>query len=271
MGRVAFPVPTSDPSFDGPDLAAQPGLRSQSGQLAELRRLAERVAPVVLAREQTLPVLPALQPLLPGRALRRGTQVAVGGLGATSLALALVAGPTAAGSWVAAVGLPGLGLAAAGELGVALERVVLVREPPPASWGAVVAALVDAFDVILLPGGVRGRRGDGRRVLARVRERGAVVVQVASGGWATASGPTGPSSLDGQGAEVQLVGRRVRWSGLGRGWGHLTGRQVVVEAGGRRAAGRPRRVTLRIDPSGRIDAVAEVVDGPTEDGWPSSR
>jgi hypothetical protein len=254
---VAVPVPQVDRS-------------TQLGRLAQLGQLAEQVRPAALAREQTLPVLPPLEALLPGRALQRGTCVAVGGEAATTLALALVAGPSGAGSWVAAVGLPGLGLVAAGELGVALERLVLVREPPSASWGAVVAALVDAFDVVLLPAGARGRRGDGRRVLARVRERGAVVVQVAGGpaggaGGGGAAGSLGArrggaaGSLDGQGAEVRLVGRQVRWSGLGQGWGHLGARQVVVEASGRRAAGRARRVTLVVEPWGQVDAVAEVV------------
>src|SRR5690606_40193124 len=90
-----------------------------------LGTLAERVRPTTLAREQRLPVLRPLEVLVPGAGLRRGSTVAVGSApgvtGATSLALALAAGASQNGSWVAAVGLRSLGLAAAAELGVALE------------------------------------------------------------------------------------------------------------------------------------------------------
>ena len=87
-------------------------------------------------------MLPPSRPLLPGGGLRRGATVSVtaaaGVGGATSLALALVAEASRAGSWVAAVGLPSLGLVAADELGVALERLVLVAAPgarrPGAGW-----------------------------------------------------------------------------------------------------------------------------------------
>src|SRR5207302_7365787 len=90
------------------------------GQVAapELKNLAR---PVSLARERTLPVLPALAELLPEGGLRRGSTVTVLG-DATSLALALLAGPSQAGSWCAAVGLPSLGLVAAAEVGIVLER-----------------------------------------------------------------------------------------------------------------------------------------------------
>ncbi|HET7517462.1 MAG TPA: hypothetical protein VFN05_07175, partial [Actinomycetes bacterium] len=47
------------------------------------------------ADERLLPVVPALQPLLPGRGLRRGTTVVVAS--SAALALALVAGASAAG------------------------------------------------------------------------------------------------------------------------------------------------------------------------------
>src|SRR3954463_126996 len=70
-----------------------------------LRDLQRRTRPVAMAGERLLPVLRALEELLPDRGLRRGPTVAVGGgVGATSLALALAAGPSAAGSWCAAVG-----------------------------------------------------------------------------------------------------------------------------------------------------------------------
>ncbi|HKE74872.1 MAG TPA: hypothetical protein VKB57_14725, partial [Acidimicrobiales bacterium] len=128
--------------------------------------LAARVRPADLARDRRLPVLPALAELLPGGGLRRGTTVAVGAAagvtGATSLALALAAGPSQAGSWVAAVGLGSLGLVAGAGMGMALERLVLVSDPRDRpGWAPVVAALVDGFDVVLVAGGSSGRPAGG--------------------------------------------------------------------------------------------------------------
>jgi hypothetical protein len=227
------------------------------------------VAPVDLARTRRLPVLPALAPLLPGGGLQRGTTVAVGtqdGLpGATSLALALAAGASQAGSWVAAVGLGALGLVAATELGVALDRLVLVADPGRQrdGWASVVAALVDGFDVVLVAGQPEGRgrdqgqrrgRGtglrpaDARRLVARARERGAVLMAV--GG-----------DLPGERSPVRLTVVAAAWTGLGEGWGHLAGRRMTVETGGRGEAARPRRAELWLpDADGAVGAVEPVTD-----------
>src|SRR5690242_8664202 len=105
--------------------------RATSAELIRLAEIAERARPVALAREQVLPVLPALESLLPG-GLRRGSTITVAG--STALALVLLAGPVQAGSWVAAAGVSSLGLAAASELGVALDRLVLVADPPADAW-----------------------------------------------------------------------------------------------------------------------------------------
>ena len=194
--------------------------------LDSLGELAERVRPVTLTREQRLPVLPAFEGLLPGAGLRRGATVSIGSAagvgGATSLALALVAEASRTGSWVAAVGLPSLGLVAADELGVALERLVLVAAPERDAWGGVVAALVDGFDLVILHAGRTGvRTADARRLVARARERGAVLLQL---------GPGWP-----EGADLQLQVTRSRWEGLDDGHGHLQARKVRV------TARRPRR------------------------------
>ncbi len=184
--------------------------------------LREIVEPVSLAGEHVLPVLPCLSGLVPGGALQRGSTVAVEG--STSLAMALMAGSSASGSWCAAVGLPSLGLVAAAELGVALERLALVREPGE-SWPSVVAALLDAMDVVVVrpPGPVRGSHV--RRLAARARERGAVLVPM--GSW--------------EGADVCLRVTRSEWHGLGAGHGYLRSRRSEVTARGRGAAARPRQ------------------------------
>jgi hypothetical protein len=64
------------------------------GDPRSLVEAAERVRPVSLARDQLLPVVPALLDLLPDPGLARGSMVSVGatrGGGSTALALALAA------------------------------------------------------------------------------------------------------------------------------------------------------------------------------------
>jgi hypothetical protein len=218
------------------------------GDQTALAAAAEQARPIALAREHVLGVLDALAPLLPDAGLRRGTTLAVGGPAASSLALALVAGPTVAGSWAGAVGMPSLGLLAASEMGVALERLLLVADPPSAEWATVVATLVDGVDIVLVrpPGSVR--MGDARRLQARARQRGAVVIVV---------GPVGTLEPD-----LTMAIEEEVWVGLEAGAGHLQGRRVTVVASGRRAAARPRRLALWLpDADGhvRIHDAAEVV------------
>jgi tetratricopeptide (TPR) repeat protein len=138
-------------AFDSMGMTLTEGvyLTTDSGQpRVWLEELAERVRPVTLAGEQLLPVPRALEPLLPDAGLRRGRTVAVDG--SLALALALVAGASAAGSWVVAVGLPDLGVVAAAEAGIALERLALVPRVGAKAWGTVVAALLEAIDVVLV-------------------------------------------------------------------------------------------------------------------------
>jgi len=235
-----------------------PGDRADGRPLAAL---ADRLRPPELARDRRLPVLPALDGLLPAAGLRRGTTAAVdarpGVAGATSLALALAAGASQAGSWVAAVGLGSLGLVAASEMGVAFERLALVADPgrERAGWASVVAALVDGFDVVLVATGADAGRpaggvrpADARRLVARVRERGAVLVAV--GG-----------DLPGERSPLRLTVTSSRWQGLGEGWGHLQGRRMTVEAAGRGEAARDRRAELWLPgPEGTAAAVEPVAE-----------
>jgi hypothetical protein len=189
-----------------------------------------------LAAERLLPVVPALQPLLPGRGLRRGTTVTVSR--SAALALALVAGASAAGSWMAAVGLPDLGIVAAAETGIALERLALVPAPGARAWPTVVAALLDAVDVVLVRSPARLPAAQARRLAARARERGAVLVPL--GAWP-------------QPADLRLAVTSSAWSGLGQGHGTLQARRVEVLVTGRGAATRERRSLLWLpSPDGTI-------------------
>ncbi|MBA3655288.1 MAG: hypothetical protein H0W70_13975 [Actinobacteria bacterium] len=196
--------------------------RTQETRTQEtLRELAGKAAPVTLAGDKILPVLPPFEPLLPG-GLRRGTTVTVSG--SLGLALAVIAGPSQAGAWCAAVGFPSLGLVAAAEAGIALERFPMVADPGD-DWATVVGALLEAFDVVLLKAPAGGAT---RRLEARARERGAVLV--VAGDW--------------PGADVHLSVARSEWEGLGDGHGHLQGHRLEVVATGRRAAARERRADI---------------------------
>jgi hypothetical protein len=206
-----------------------------------------------LAAERLLPVVPALQPLLPGRGLRRGTTVTVSR--SAALALALVAGASAAGSWMAAVGLPDLGIVAAAETGIALERLALVPTPGAGAWASVVAALLDAVDVVLVRSPARLPAAQARRLAARARERGAVLVPL--GVWP-------------EPADLRLAVTASAWRGLGQGHGRLQSRQVEVLVAGRGAASRERRALLWLpSPDGTIAPVAP--PGTVDDRGPASR
>ena len=250
---VALARPFSDPGGDdsGP----------RAGPAADLRALAERVAPTTLARGRTIPVLPPLAGLLgpaapadggsgrpeaqrgagvddraaPG--LRRGATATVagsGGWGATSLAFALLAAATQAGSWAAVVGLPAAHAPAAAHLGVALERLAFVPDGATLGhWPTVVAALLDGVDLVVaaVPPGLRAP--DARRLAARARERGSVLVPLL---------PPGASWVEGADLRLRVVA--ATWHGVGAGHGFLQARQVEVTATGRGAAGRERSVRL---------------------------
>jgi|DEB0MinimDraft_10_1074344.scaffolds.fasta_scaffold00099_20 hypothetical protein len=217
------------------------GRADSAHRRAQLQVIADRVAPTAIAQEQTLPVLPVLARLFPDAALRRGTVVEVSGRGATSLALAVAAGPSSVGSWVAVVGNVDLGLQAVAELGVSLERLLVIRSES-SGWGSTVAALIGAVDVVVTTADHRIPAGDARRVSARLRERGSVLIHLAAqsehGRW--------PG-----GADVQLQVAADQWIGLGWGHGVLTARPTTVHGAGRGAAARPRSVDLYLPgPSG---------------------
>lgn len=210
-------------------LAALPGMSTASGMAA--------AAEHARTTGQVLPVAPGLRELLPAAGLRRGSTVVV--RGSTSLLLALLAVATATGSWAAAVGMPDLGLAAAGELGVELSRFALVPRPG-AEFAMVTAALLDGMDLVVV-GSVDVAPSVARRLSARARHRGAVLLSV--GQW--------------PGAELELNCGTGHWTGLAGGSGYLRARQVEVLAGGRGAAARSRRALLTLPGAAAAEVAAE--------------
>jgi hypothetical protein len=140
-----------------------------------------------------------------------------------------------------------LGVASAAELGVVLERLILIAPPPASLWPTVAAALIDAFDLVLT-GWPEVSGNMARRLGMRTRDRKAVLIPVHSGArnhWE-------------QAADVRLTVAGARWEGLGTGHGRLTARRLEVETAGRRSP-MPYRTTLWLpDSTGRV--VAEQPD-----------
>ncbi|WP_322749900.1 MULTISPECIES: hypothetical protein [unclassified Frankia] len=202
---------------------------TKTATLADLQKIVNADAPhtrrVGATGHRLLPVAPALASMLPAAGLRRGSTVAVSG--STSFLLAVLGVPSQAGVWCAMVGFASLGVVAAADAGIVLDRFVLVPEPGQ-RWQAVTAAFLDALDVVVVrpPEHVRG--ADARRLTARARERGALLV--VAGEW--------------EGADIRLSVTDMRWEGLGQGHGSLRVSRVLVHAWGRRGADRPCQAHL---------------------------
>lgn len=238
-----------------------------SAALAEAVRRAGRVAPgaapdltaASVRARPALPVDPVFHPLLP-QGLRRGTSVGVaGGVASTSLTLALIGAAGAAGSWCALVGLPPLTAEAVTGFGLDLGRVAVV--PPTslggstAGWATAIGALVDAVDVVVVRPPARLPDGDVRRLTARARSRGAVLVVVTPGG------------VGWPGLDVRLSADHVAWAGHDgaggpHGHGRLRARQVSLRSHGRGAPLPPLPLWLP-GPSGGVEAVEPEVAVPT--------
>ena len=197
--------------------------------LQELRSRMGTVTPG--SAPETGKVIPVALPLaaaLPRGGLAAGSVVSVLGQGATSLLFALLSGPPDA--WSALVGMPGIGLAAAAEFGVDLNRVVVIPEPGPDVL-QVLSILVDGVDMIAvaLPDSARPSPSRQRVLTGRLRQRGAVLLVM--GPW--------------PGADLVLTARWVSWAGLDHGHGRLRDRELMVEVGGRgAAAARTYRASL---------------------------
>lgn len=200
------------------------------------RGLVTRAGSATAAQERTLPLLPVLAAMVPQGAVQRGSVVGCEGGAAVSLALAVAAGPSQHGAWVAVAGLPTLGLAAAAEAGVVLERLVAVTEPVDAQgavrpfddevWADLLATCIDGFDVVVLgPGTQQVRPATARRLVARLQARGAVAVQVGAPVF---------------GADLRFECTATEWSGLGDGHGVAEARRARLELSGRRVP-RARR------------------------------
>jgi len=211
------------------------GGQATAGPMPVLAALEERIAPVSAAGERTMAVPPALSDLFPEGGLVRGRALACRGAAATWVAMMLAAPSVAGGSWLGVIDVPELGLDAAAESGIPLERIVRIDTGGvPSVWAESVAAACDGFEILLTSlAAVRGRLAPAtaRKVLTRVRQRAAVLLVV---------GEHGSLECDGI-----IEGVDGSWSGLGAGHGHLRQRQLRIAASGRRIPG-VRRCTVEL-------------------------
>jgi hypothetical protein len=115
---------------------------------------------------------------LPDGGLRRGSTLIVtappagGGL---SAAMSLVAGASERGYWTAVVGVDDPGVMAMSDLGVDLRRVMFIPRPQD-GWVDVLGDVLDGVDLVVLRPTGRPSPDMARRIMGRVRERGAVLV-----------------------------------------------------------------------------------------------
>lgn len=210
-----------------------------------------KIKPVTLAGQRTVPVPEALAPLFGGGGLPRGVDVVMKGPGSWTLAMAMWAEALGSEGWLAVVGIPDLNLVAAAELGVRLDRVLVVDTPGGSQWATVVAALLEAVDVVAVAPTAKIGRRDARRLIARTREQESLLFHLDGGvGWPEAADVVLSVESDG------VSGDEVGWNGLGWGHGHLRSRSAMVVAGGRRAHARSRSVPVSLpDRHGRLSAV----------------
>lgn len=183
-----------------------------------------------------LPAPPALAPLLPYGAIRRGS--AIEATGSTAVLLHLVAALAGAEAWTVVVARPDLGLAAALAAGIDPGRLVLVPDPGPTA-GSVLGALVDGFDVVVIGECAALSARDRRSLAQRVRHRGAVLLS---------SAPWPEATLHVTAAERSSAGLVDR--------GRLTSAGIVVDVSGR-GGDRRRRGRVDLTPAGLVPAPGE--------------
>ncbi|MET0787721.1 MAG: hypothetical protein ABWY33_00645 [Cellulomonas sp.] len=181
---------------------------------------------VITSERPPMAVPPPLEPILPEGLRRGGTTVVTG---STSLVLALLAHACAGGAWAAVVGQPTVGLLAAAQAGVSLDRLAVVPRPGLEA-PTVVAALLDGVDVVVVGPEVALTDAERRKLSARARDRGSVLL----------------STVDWPGAGVVLTVESGRWTGIDAGEGRLRTHEIRLVRTGRGSAAVPRALDLTL-------------------------
>ena len=186
-------------------------------RIQDLQQNVQRMQGVAVSR--TLESLPGLSGVIQ---LKTGEAY---GVDSPSLATALAAGPSQAGEWVAFVGVSDLGLEAAAQFGIDLDRTVVVPRPGEL-WLSVTAGLLDVAAVVVVKPPVPVSAQQAERLKSRLRIKDATLV--CCGEWPR--------------CDATLTIAESSWIGLGRGHGRLTARRVVVSV--RQSGGPVRHIPL---------------------------
>ncbi|MEZ0449088.1 hypothetical protein [Cellulomonas sp. ICMP 17802] len=229
LEAVAVPVPVAPPLVAlVPDLPPSPPEQPSTG--------------IITSERPAMAVPPPLVPILPEGLRRGGTTVVTG---STSLVLAMLAHACAGGAWAAVVGQPTVGLLAAAQAGVALDRLAVVPRPGLEA-PTVVAALLDGVDVVVVGPEVALTDAERRKLSARARDRGSVLL----------------STRDWPGAGVVLTVESGRWTGIDAGEGRLRTHEIRLVRTGRGSAAVPRALDLTL-PIGSTAPVVVQAAAPT--------
>lgn len=215
------------------------GRRDRTKHLARLVERADSGGGRSASAADALPVVPELAALLPSGVLRRGGVYQVAGSG--SLLWTLIAGAMTGGAWCAVVGLPAIAHASAvaPEFAVDLSRLAFVNAPGP-QWPAVVAALLDGIDLVIVAPPPEVSAGTVRQLRAKARTHGAVLV---------CTNPWLHEPVSWPDVDLTLTVTGQHTFGLGQGRGRIRRRAITVRAQGRGAATHPQQTTLEMPPA----------------------
>ncbi|MCL5948310.1 MAG: hypothetical protein M1420_04005 [Actinobacteria bacterium] len=206
-----------------------------------------------------LPVIDALAPFFPYGGMQKGAFIevlsSIAGNGACTLAISLLAAASSQGAWCAIAGLTDLGLLATCELGVDLNRMVMVSPPtssrapaspfPPAEFWQATATLLKGIDIVLLNLSLQDTYLQRymytiQRLAAIARKYNSICIVLVSGMGTLLQG----QAVRNIGASVIMEVVSSKWLGPSGGFGRLHSRVALVESTGRGAAARPVRRTL---------------------------
>lgn len=178
------------------------------------------------APQHAAPTLDESAPAGFDEVVRRLRSGAAHSIESRSLALACLGAAMPRGAWGAIVGMPDLGIEAARDLGVPMDRIALVPHPGR-SWLDVVASLAEAMPVVLAVSPGRVSSAEAARLAARLRQASSTLL------------------IEGPWPNAATVVRQVRaeWEGLADGDGRIAAGSLVVEAA---SGGAPRLARIPI-------------------------
>lgn len=175
------------------------------------------------------------------------------GSGLTRLGLSMLASHASAGL-VAALDVRGwLSPQAVWELGIAPDRLVVVRCDDPVRWGRVAATLIDGVAGLFaeVPRGVKDAQLRTLGALARSRKTPLLLRPVRR-------------DLPGGVTHLRVDASGIMWEGTEDGHGRLTSRRVELVASGKATRGMATRVEWEDDGTNTVHLVSRLAVAPAE-------